>query len=661
MTRWEKAGSVLVVLALGIPALSGPTLEDHFFSKNIYPIMQEKNCRGCHVENGVAAATRLHFPPETASAEEVEVFGRGLTVLVDHERPEKSLLLIKPTMRIPHTGGKLIPPGSKEEAVWMRWVSYLATLPAEPASLAHAAAKTPAKPVEEPMRRLTHSQYNNTVRDLLGDQTLPASQFPVEDFVNGFKDQAEAQSVSPLLAEAYSTAAEKLARNAFRSGDPNHLIPCRPASAADAACRAKFVREFGRKAFRRPLSEREQKRYEALFAGEAKRAGQFLAGAQVVAEAMLQAPEFLFRPEHGPAGPWAQYETASRLSYFLWDTMPDAELFRSAAAGELGTREQIETQARRMLRDPKAHEALNEFVAEWLRFDRVIGTVRDRRQYGAFTPELAEAMTEETRRLIGDAVWNDKNFMDIYTGDYGFLNSDLAALYGFPRPPEEFGLVKFPGGPDGHARRAGILGEATFLTLTSKPDETSPTARGLFVREQLLCQKIPSPPPGTNMNLAPADESKPQTTKERLEAHRSQQICASCHRLLDPIGFGLEKYDAIGRRREKQTIVFVPGHEERKKKPTKVELALDDNGEVAGIANSHFSTPEELGAILAANQQCQECVVKQLFRYAFGRQEMDADRAAIETAYQKFRDSQFKFKELMIALVASPEFREAKD
>jgi Protein of unknown function (DUF1588)/Protein of unknown function (DUF1585)/Protein of unknown function (DUF1592) len=287
--------------------------------------------------------------------------------------------------------------------------------------------------------------------------------------------------------------------------------------------------------------------------------------------------------------------------------------------------------------------------------------VRDRRQYRQFTPELAEAMTEETRRLIADAVWNDKNFMNVYTAEYGFLNSDLAELYGFPKPAQEFGLVKFPAGPNGHARRAGILGEATFLTLTSKPDETSPTARGLFVREQLLCQKIPSPPPGTNMNLPSADESKPQSTKERLEAHRSQQICASCHRLLDPIGFGLEKYDAIGRRREQQEIVFVPSHEERKKKPTKVDLAIDDNGEVAGIPNSHFSTPRDLGTILAANQQCQECVVKQLFRYAFGRQETEADRATIEAAYQKFRDSQFRFQDLILALVTSQEFREMKD
>ncbi len=661
MKRWNQLGIALLPAALLLWAQSDPAVDGRFFSKTIYPIMQEKNCRGCHVENGVAATTRLHFPPETASAEEVEAFGRSLAALVDREHPERSLLLIKPTNRIAHAGGKLVAPGSKEDAAWIRWVNYVATLPAAPAVPASGieAKSTGGTAAPEMMRRLTHSQYNNTVRDLLGDQTLPASQFPTEDFVSGFKNQAEAQSVSPLLAEAYSAAAEKLAKNAFRGGDTNGLIPCRPSSAGDAGCRAKFVRAFGLKTFRRPLTEPEQRRYEALFAEEAKRNGQFLAGAQVVVEAMLQAPAFLFRPEKG--GKWGQYDLAGRLSYFLWDTMPDAELFQAAAAGELGSKEKVGRQARRMLGDPRARQALDEFVSEWLRFDRVLGTVKDRRLYGVYTPELGVAMTEETRRLIADAVWNDRNFMDIYTAEYGYLNSDLASVYGVPKPTEEFGLVKFTAGPGGHSDRAGILGEGTFLTLTSKPDETSPTARGLFVREQLLCQKIPSPPPGTNMNLAPPEESKPQTTKERLEAHRSEPICKSCHGLLDPIGFGLEKYDAIGRRREKQTIVFIPTRAERGKRDTTAQLPLEGKGAVAGIPNSAFSSPRELGAILAADEQCQECVVKQLFRYAFGRQEAPADHPAIQGTFEAFRDSQFRFKELMIALVTSKEFRGVKD
>src|SRR6202035_5434354 len=154
-----------------------------------------------------------------------------------------------------------------------------------------------------------------------------------------------------------------------------------------------------------------------------------------------------------------------RLSYFLWDTMPDAALFRSAAAGELDSQAGIEKAVRRMLACPQAHQSLDEFVTQWLRFDRVLNTVKDRAAFPAFNPELAAAMTEETRRLVADAVWNDRDFMTIFKSDYGFLNTDLANLYKFPAPPGEFQRVQFPADSD----RAGLLGEATFLALTSKP------------------------------------------------------------------------------------------------------------------------------------------------------------------------------------------------
>ncbi len=480
------------------------------------------------------------------------------------------------------------------------------------------------------MRRLTHSQYNHTVRDLLGDQTLPANLFPQEDFVDGFKNQVQAQSISPVLAEAYSAAAEKLAANAFRGGDVNGLIPCRPAAVSDAACRDRFIREFGRKALRRPLTEKEVQRYAGLFGVEARRSGAFLAGAQVVVEAMLQAPAFLFRIQGSKSD---QYARAGQLSYFLWDTMPDQELFRAAAAGELATGSGLEKQVRRMLRDPHAREAVDEFVSQWLRFDRVLGAVRDRRTYPRYTPELGMSMTEETRRLAAHLVWSDRNFMELFTADYGFLSSDLAALYRLPRPAEEFGLVRFP--PD--ADRAGILGGGTFLTLTSKPEETSPTARGLFIREQFLCQQVPSPPPGTNMNLPPLDESKPQNNRDRLLAHQVNPNCRSCHAIIDPIGFGLEKFDAIGQRRDKQTITFFPTRENRNQREVTVHAPIDPKGMVAGIPNSEFSSPKELGALLAANEECQRCVVKQLFRYAFGRREVPADRPVIDRAFRAFR------------------------
>ncbi|MSV29577.1 MAG: DUF1592 domain-containing protein [Bryobacterales bacterium] len=494
------------------------------------------------------------------------------------------------------------------------------------------------------IRRLTHSQYNNTVRDLLGDQTLPADNFPTEDFVHGFKNQASAQDIPPVLAEAYDSAAERLARNAFQGGqDANHLIPCKPRNAADSACAAQFIRAFGRRALRHSLTGPELQRYQTLLLKEARRTGSFIGGAQAVIEAMLQSPKFLFRFD-GPA---------ARLSYFLWDTMPDDLLFNAEESGALSTREGINQAVRRMLDHPHAKESLDQFVSQWLRFDLALAAVRDRSLYPQFTPELAISMTEETRRLIADNVWNGRNFMDVLTANYSFLNSDLAALYKVAAPPSEFARVDFPA----DSGRAGVLGHGSFLTLTSKPGDTSPTVRGYYVREQFLCQQVPDPPPGTNSNLPLVTPERPQTNRERLKVHVENATCAGCHTLMDPIGFGFEKYDAIGRYREKQTILFFPDRRAKDQTPAKVVVDLDTSGVVSGTRDSAFSTPKGLGEVLARSAECHACMVKQLFRYAFGRMEETRDGDTIAGGLEAFRGSGFRYKELLAFMAESAALR----
>ena len=454
--------------------------------------------------------------------------------------PKIPLLLNKPTNRLKHAGGeKKIKPGSQDEAILKSWISELTKLsgPELAKALKYREEESLPSKLGAPkldLRRLTHSQYNHTVRDLLGDQTVPANQFPAEDFVNGFRNQAQAQNLSPLLIESYSAAAEKLARNAFRGGDTRGLIPCKPS----AACRARFVREFGLKAFRRPLDPAEQKRYETLMASE----HDFVKGAQLVVEAMLQSSSFLFRLDETSDPKWKPYVAANRLSYAIWDSMPDAELFAAAARGDLSTSQGLEKATRRMLDHPRAREAVNEFVSQWLRFDRILTASKDRRKYPQFTRETAVAMTEEARLFIGDLIWNDRNFMDLYTANYGYANAELAAIYQVTAPAKEFDRVTFPAGSE----RAGLLGQALFLALTAKPEDSSPTARGLFVREQLLCQHVPDPPANVNTNLPPFTEARPQTNRDRMSEHATNPGCVSCHNLIDPIGFGLERFDAIG-------------------------------------------------------------------------------------------------------------------
>jgi hypothetical protein len=501
------------------------------------------------------------------------------------------------------------------------------------------------------LRRLTHSQYNRTVRDLLKDTTGPAKQFPPEDYVNGFKNQYQALSVSPLLAEAYGLAAEQIAANAFRRGDFRGLIPCRPSSDNDAACRTEFIETFGRKAFRRPLEREEVDRYQLLFKAEKE----FLKGAQAVIEAMLQSPNFVFRLEETSNPRWRPYATAARLAYFLWDTTPDDSLLDSAARGELDTPEGVEHAARRMLDNPKAKDGVDEFVSQWLRFDRVLSAARERRYYPLFNRELATAMTEEAKCFIGDLVWNDRNFMQVFTASYSFINSDLAAVYKVGSPARDFERVEFPR----EAERAGLLGQTLFLTLTSKPEGTAPTGRGLFIREQFLCDQVPPPPPTVNANLPPVEESRPVTNRERLAAHTSNTMCSGCHNLIDPIGFGLEKFDAIGMRREKHQLLFYPVLKDmvaaRTAKPKIIELDLDTSGVVAGLKDSQFTSPRQLGELLASTSQCQECIVKQVFRYMAGRLDTSADRPFLDEALEDFRNSGFRFKELLVALIKGRE------
>jgi len=262
-------------------------------------------------------------------------------------------------------------------------------------------------------------------------------------------------------------------------------------------------------------------------------------------------------------------------------------------------------------------------------------------------------MTEETRRLFRSLVWEDRNFLEFFTAGYSYITQDLAKLYEAPAPRQAWDRVEF--GPA--SQRAGVLGQATFLALTSKPADTSPTERGLFVREHFLCQIVPPPPAGVNTTLPPVTDEKPLTTRQRLQIHLSNSTCASCHTLVDGIGFGLENFDAIGKFREKQAITIYPTTDElktrKKTKPTDFKLDIDAVGTVRGLADSDFHTPRELGARLAREPACQKCIVKQLFRYANGRSEDPEDQPAIDQAYERFRRSQFRFRELIIAIAGS--------
>ena len=350
--------------------------------------------------------------------------------------------------------------------------------------------------------------------------------------------------------------------------------------------------------------------------------------------------------------------TASRLSYAIWDTMPDAELFAAAARGDLATPQGVEKAARRMLDHPRAATGAR-------RIRRPVAALRPDshrqqrppRSIPQFTRETAVAMTEEARMFVGDLVWNDRNFMDLFTANYGFVNADLAPIYKVPRARQGVRPRRLPG----RIRSAPACSARPCSWRSRRSPRTRlPRRAGLFVREQFLCQHVPDPPAGVNTNLPPVTEAKPQTNRDRMSEHATNPSCATCHKLIDPIGFGLEKFDAVGARRDKFTLQFFVG------RAAKAEAGAFHRRRWISISTPRVLSPaspirsslrrRELGAVLAKSAQCQECIVKQYFRYIAGPPG-DARRPSGDPQLlDDFQKSQFHFKELIVSLMRSREF-----
>jgi mono/diheme cytochrome c family protein len=621
-------------------------------------VLDSATCVDCHSSEGVASDTRLVFPAYDATAAEVRSFSENVMDLIDPDSLQQSRLYRKPTARMAHAGGERIAPGTADETALLTWISSLAKGkdPSAAAELLGHMQRPAAEKGGRVLRRLTAKQYENTITDLFGDALPLAAMLPPEDFVDGFKNQHLGQAAAPALIEGYSLAAQFVADNVVRGiegGDPRKLLPCHLA-ALDGECRDKFIAGVGLRTFRRPLAQAELQRLRTMFVANPSP----LEGVRTVLEFLLQSPSFLYLANsHDPKV--LPFVRAARLSYFLTNTTTSDALLAKATAGGLQTAEDLKSAARSLLESPKAAKALDEFLAQWLRFDTLLNSFKDRRSFPQFNSEVASAMAEETRRMVRHLVFSDQNFMDLFTAKYTFVTPELAKIYELPAPSEAFGRVEYPEKGD----RSGVLGHGSFLTATSKPSETSPTARGLFVREHFLCQSTPPPPPSVNMDLPQMVGDRPLTNKERLAAHLSSPSCAACHRLIDTIGFGFEKYNAIGGHQQvmKVSITAAPTFTEqgirvKPPAPKVFELPLDTKGYVLGIKNSEFSNPAELGRILAGNGQCQMCIVKQVFRYAMGRRESSADHVALDQIFEVFSKSGFHFRDLLVATVAATEF-----
>ena len=501
--------------------------------------------------------------------------------------------------------------------------------------------------VDTPIRRLTRFEYNNTVRDLLGGTTNPADVLPPEEEVAGFNNQAAALTSSDLLIEQYMKVAEDVSARAVLN--IGALLPeCDPMLDGNDTCALSFIEDFGKRAFRQPLSQTELERLKSVFdwAVNEPDLGRFEDGIQVVIEATLQSPSFLYRAELGSETPiegdvvlFTSWEMATKLSYMLWNTMPDGELLAAAEADQLQTKEQIAAQATRMLEDDKARDLIRNFHTQWLLLTHMDSVTKDTGVYPAYSTSLRPLWKEEIQRFIEHVILEgDGSLQTLLTADYSFMNEDLAAFYGDDVLDSvtgpEFRQVQLD--PD---RRTGLLSAAGLMATHANINQSSPVFRGKFVREQLMCNTLPLPP--NDLVIEPPELDPNKTTKEQFEEIGANPACAGCHTLMNPIGFIFEHYDGVGQWRDQQNGKDIDAVGE-------VVQTDDIDGEYDGAI--------ELASALAGSTQVQECVSSQWFRFAYNRTVTQEDSCSVEQLNDVFRSSNFNVRALLVALTQTNAF-----
>lgn len=492
------------------------------------------------------------------------------------------------------------------------------------------------------LRRLTNAQFSNSVRDLLGeDIVIPGELDPDERFFGLLALGASRTAFSPRGVENVESSAYLIAEQAMEPERRDALLPCQPANSSDAACAAQFVTEFGRRAWRRPLTSDEVDRMTGLATEAGTTLGDFYDGLEFAIAGLLQAPDFLYRVELGRAGSdgdlahhFDDYEMASRLSFLLWNTTPDDELLDAAAAGELTSETGLLVQTERLLDSPRATEGLTAWFDDWMRLSDLDDLYKEPLTFPHISDTLGSSAREESRRLFKLIAFDqDDDLRDLLTTRTTFVDRELATLYDIEAPVEVgFAAIEHP--EDG--MRRGLLGHASFLALNAHPVSTSATLRGKFVREVFLCAELPGPPAGVDTSIPPVTEAA-LTLRDRVQQHLVDPSCAGCHRSMDLVGLGFENFDGIGRFRTLEEGVVI-----------------DASGEIDGVV---FQDAAGLSQALREHPDLGPCMVKALVRYSNGYREDLGQLEALGWLGEDFADQGHRLKPLLLELTSSPLFR----
>jgi hypothetical protein len=492
------------------------------------------------------------------------------------------------------------------------------------------------------IHRLNDLEFNNTVRDLLGDTTGPASGFPTDTGGGNFDNNADVLATSPLLFQDLEGAADALATAAVAAGSASRgkIITCDSTKLGDTACATKVLTAFARKAWRRPATPAEMTRLIS-FVPLAKANGDgFDQGIGLAIKAILLSPNFMFRPELDP-DPAAtsprllnSYEIASRLSYFLWSSMPDDALAAAADASSLGDLGTLQAQANRMLSDPKASTLITNMGGQWFGTYKMATVAPLATAFPSFDADLAAAMTQETNLFLTDFFLGTDSFLNAVDANWTYANARLAKHYGLSGVTgTAFQKVSLAG-----TQRGGLMTQASILTTTSFPTRTSVVRRGQWALANLLCTPPPPPPD----NVPPLDQTTVppgSSLRTQLEAHIANPQCSGCHSLMDPVGFALEHFDGIGAWRD-----------------TDGTAAIDATGQLPD--GTKFDGALQLAAaIKQRTDSISSCATQKVFAYSLGRDPVAADQCQLDQLKTAFASANYNIRSLVMQTIASDTFR----
>jgi hypothetical protein len=616
-----------------------------FFRTQMWEPVMSVQCIACHTSTGAASATRMVLlPPGESGALETNFM--TVRAIAREKLDGTSLLLLKPSGTHPagHGGGKLLAMDSPRYASFKRFADRVNGAPGACESGAQQMACTQDgldPGARRQVRMLTRFELDNTLRDLLYLDTDPkwAQSLPAEEVINGFDNTAPSRTVGALLTDKLLGVSEQAA-DALVANLSRH-VSC----AAGETCANTFIQDFGARAFRAPVPDDERARYLALYQSVASEDG-YTEGLKAVTSAMLMSPNFLYRSElgqHQGSGLYrlSDYEVASELSYLFWGSMPDAALFTKAQAGTLHTPEQIAAEARRLLASPRSRPVLDHFVSQWLDLEKLQQVQKDATLFADFTPELRTAMKGETLALFDHVVRDGTGSLsDLFTADYTYASDGLAAFYGLRNSTGETSPVTGARrwSLEGSGRR-GLLSHASILAAQATPQAPSPVRRGRLVRERLLCQPLPAAPPGLNLELPPVDPAQPN--RERFKAHSDNATCAACHKMMDPIGFGFEQFNSVGR----YAPVTLKGQ------------SVDASGEVLSSPSTAgtFNGVAELEDKLAHSPDVSGCFSLQWLRFAYGVSGEQEGCVATQLS-ARTQQNTASIPELLVSLTQLPRF-----